>query len=238
MQFKSALMTDASGSLGGMTASRNRSGMYLRSRVVPVDPATSRQQVQRSIMADLAVEWVDMLPTQRDGWRTYAANVEHTPRFCGPIFLTGQNQFIRTNTVRLQAGLPILFIAPIIFDLGVPLTEPTTAEITQGSPPNSYNVIVPFVSPADAAGTAVLYLSRPYSPSRTYFRGPYQMMQIVSYLNLATQAVFSQNWDLQLTEFNEPAPDTVQSMRFNAITDDGRLSHAENYGITWALDSP
>ncbi len=238
MQFKSALVTDASGSIGGMTASRNRSGLYLRSRVVPVDPATSRQQTMRSIMASLVSEWIDITEPERQAWRDYAANVEHTPRFCGPIFLTGQNQFVRTNAVRHQNGFSTLIIAPTIFDTGQPLTQPTVVEITQVSPPNTYTVTVPFVAPADAAGQATMYMSRPFSPSRTYFRGPYQLMEVAPYINNDSEVTFTATWPSQSTEFNEPIVGQRNSFRFNALTDDGRLAHNENYSANWALDPP
>ena len=161
------------------------------------------------------------------------SQVEHTPRFCGPIFLTGQNQFVRTNTIRLQTGLPTLDLAPVIFDTGIPLTEPTTVQITVGSPPNSFTIVVPFVSPSDAAGLASVYLSRPFNPSRTYFRGPYQLMDTIAYAASATDVTFTGSWDDQDTEYAEPGVGDTQSLRFNAVTTDGRVAHQENYTKGW-----
>ncbi len=238
MQIKSALLTDASGSIGGMTASRNNSGLYLRSRVVPVDPSTSRQNAVRSVFASLATEWIDLTEPQRQGWRDYAANVLHTPRFCGPINLTGQNQFIRTNTIRHQTGLITLIVAPTTYDTGIPLTEPTVVEIAQLSPPNIYTITVPFVSPQSDSGRASVYLSRGYSPSRTYFAGPYQFMDQEDYAVSATEVTFTGLWTAQQTEHPEPVPDQRSSLRFNSVTSDGRVAHQEIYPVDWVLDPP
>ncbi|KKM06452.1 hypothetical protein LCGC14_1743870, partial [marine sediment metagenome] len=48
MLFKSGLITQGSGSIGGLTASHNRGGMYFRARTIPTNPATSFQTVVRN----------------------------------------------------------------------------------------------------------------------------------------------------------------------------------------------
>jgi len=238
MKYKSALVTDLSGSVGGLTASRNAGGGYFRSKVVPVDPSTSRQNAVRSVFASLASEWVALTQDLRSDWNTYAANLPVTPAFCGPMNVTGQNQFVKTNTIRHQLDLTTLQAAPTIFDTGIPLTEPTAVEITQGSPPNSFNIVVPFVSPADEAGTAGVYLGRPINESVNFYIGPYQLMFIANYADNASEFVFNGVWTAQLTEFTEPTPQDIQSLRFNAVTDDGRVAHHENYKAEWTEDVP
>ena len=48
MKFTSQVYTQASGSVGGLTYSHNRSGMYTRARSTPTDPASTLQLERRS----------------------------------------------------------------------------------------------------------------------------------------------------------------------------------------------
>ena len=70
MKFKSALVTQASGSVGGMTFSRNRYGMYTRAKGLPVNPNSEFQQAVRQIFSGLSSAWNGVLTSgQRSGWR-------------------------------------------------------------------------------------------------------------------------------------------------------------------------
>ena len=76
MLFQGPLISAASGSLGGLTASHNAGGNYLRARVVPTDPQSPRQVSLRQIVGTLSNRWVNTLSQlQRDAWETYAQNV-------------------------------------------------------------------------------------------------------------------------------------------------------------------
>ena len=48
MLFKPTIVASLSGSLGGITASHNRFGAYLRERVIPVNPGTQPQVIVRN----------------------------------------------------------------------------------------------------------------------------------------------------------------------------------------------
>lgn len=174
MKYQSALLTAASGSIGGMTASHNRGGLYLRSRVIPTDPNTSQQQTLRAIVASLANVWANNLSAaQRAGWDLYAANVPVIDTLGNSINLSGINMFIRSLTPRVQAGQTVPPGAPTIFDKGsfTPVTAISTAagqtlEIT-------FDVNDAWVAEDDAA--MLVYVSRPQNPGINYFRGPYRL---------------------------------------------------------------
>ena len=48
MLFRGTHLTDASGSLSGVTYSHNRGGAYTRNRSIPVNPNTVQQQAVRN----------------------------------------------------------------------------------------------------------------------------------------------------------------------------------------------
>lgn len=177
MLFKSALVTQVSGSIGGMTGSRNRGGMYFRARSIPVNPNTPAQVVVRAAFSNLVARWNDILtPGQRDAWNLYAAAVPLTGPLGDPVTVSGQNMYLRSNVPRLRIGESIIDSAPDIFNLGVLslVTFLTAIESTQIlsfslDPTDAWNV---------AGGFLILHQSRPLNPSINFFRGPYRLTGI------------------------------------------------------------
>ena len=173
MLFKSAIADQASGSLGGLTASRNRFGSYFRTRALPVNPATPAQTTVRATFAQLAGLWQDTLTqAQRDAWTLYGDNVPVINRIGAVIFLTGLNQYIRSNTARLQGTLARVDDAPIIFDLGT--FTPITAAFDA-----AFNGVDITFDNTDAwanegGATMLVRKSRQYAPTINFFKGPFQ----------------------------------------------------------------
>lgn len=174
MKYISALMTKASGSIRGITASRNRGGTYFRGRTSPVNPATAAQQVVRNALTSLVGFWTTVLTsTQRTNWKTYADNTPSTDSLGNSVVLTGQNMYIRSNTPRIQASLPTIANAPTTYDLGS-FTMPTlTLTAGAGTATLAY-------AGADAWATEgttsamLVYTSPPQNPSINFYKGPYK----------------------------------------------------------------
>jgi hypothetical protein len=173
MKYKSALVTQGSGSVGGMVASHNAGGMYLRARTIPTNPNTPQQAAIRGLLRDLAIAWYSELTApERLAWTVYAANVPVINALGDTIFLSGINHFIRANTPRLQAAALRIDSGPTTFNLGS-FTNPTitASEATQ--------LISLAFTNTDAwaiglGGNLLLYTSRPQNASINFFKGPYQ----------------------------------------------------------------
>ncbi len=164
MKFKSQVYTQASGSIGGVTYSRNRGGMYTRSRTIPVNPNTERQGEARSNLAQAVNAWSNTLgDTQRQAWTTYANGTPVVDRLGDQLILSGQQMFIKCTLPRLIAGLPIITAGPL--DAGLA----TTPTWTTGPTVNDNDVVAGTVTVAGAgtAGDLLVYMSEPTSPSRT-----------------------------------------------------------------------
>jgi len=175
MLIKSGLVTQGSGSLGGMTMSHNRGGYYLRARTVPTDPASSYQTILRSYMSQLANLWVNELtPAMRAAWDLYAKNVTVLNALGDAISLSGINHYIRSNLPRLQAGLPRVDSGPTTFDLG-DFTAPSAVVGTAGAPGT---IDVTFDNGDDWANeddaAMLVFGSRPQNPTINFFKGPYR----------------------------------------------------------------
>lgn len=173
MKFKSQLVTQVSGSIGGTTFSHNRGGLYQRARAIPTDPATALQTTLRGIFTSLVNNWTDVLtPGQRDQWTVYATNTPVIDKLGDPITLTGQQMYIRSNTPRVQAADASVQTGPVIFNLG-DFTPPTFAATAAAN-----TVDVTFTD-TDAWANEddsdmLVYISRPQNPSINFFKGPYQ----------------------------------------------------------------
>lgn len=184
MLIKSALATQMSGSIGGLTGSRNRSGLYLRARAVPVDPNTSRQQVVKSSMTSLVNAWVETLTDpQRVSWNDYAANVPVTNALGDSVNNTGQNWFVACNVPRLQSNappfsntLPRVDAAPVLFDRGdftdtvITLSEASGFSMT-------FDNTDAWANEDDSA--MLIYMGLPYNASRNFFKGPYRLLAVL-----------------------------------------------------------
>lgn len=166
-----------SGSIGGVTFSRNRGGPYMRTRAIPVNPNTTFQQEVRSLMATLTSGWIDDLTEdQRAAWDTYALNV-HLPNPLGADRnVGGLGMYVRSNIPRLQADpatYPRVDDAPTIFNLGT-YTLPTLGNAIE----SAQTADVTFDNTDDWAGEAasglLIFGSRAKNPSINYMKGPYR----------------------------------------------------------------
>ena len=178
MLITSPVISAGSGSIAGLTMSHNRGGMYLRSRAVPTNPNSTEQQAVRNAMSFLAAYWRNTLTElQRDAWTVYGANTAMVNKLGAQVFLTGQQQFIRTNVPRLQnAGLTVnslIVVAPTTYNLGN-LTPCSIGAVdaSDGDFEVNYDNTDDW---ATVVGSGLLvYASRPQDPSINFFRGPYR----------------------------------------------------------------
>ena len=174
MLFRPLLATDLSGSLGGIVASHNRGGPYLRNRSIPVNPNTPQQQAVRGFLASLTSLWGDTLtPTQRDDWDTYALNVPIPNAIGEPRNIGGLPMYIRSNVPRLPVSLPRVDDAPIIFNLG-DFSNPSVDSFVASAETFNLNFTAAddWANEDDAA--MLLSTSRPQNPSINFFKGPYR----------------------------------------------------------------
>lgn len=168
-----------SGKQGGIVWSRNRSGAYVRNRAVPVNPNTDRQVAVRNAVRSITIAWDTILTqAQRDAWSVYAANVTWKNKLGQDIHLTGLNHFVRSNTPRVQHGLPRVDAAPVIFDLATAELElaATASEATQDLTV-AFSTVPPWATEQDAWQFFAMGL--PQNGSIKFFGGPFRHLGII-----------------------------------------------------------
>lgn len=125
----SALAGKFSKSAGSTTASHNRYGAYMRTRVTPVNPKTTKQLTQRSQLASLSATWRTLTDAQRAAWKALGAQMTRTDSLGATYDLTGLQAFISCNRNILFTGGTVLLAAPAL----VSATAITSVTVTATS---------------------------------------------------------------------------------------------------------
>ena len=166
---------DARGSIGGQVFSRNRFGNYIRARITPVNPASSRQNTIRASIQSLAQRWSTVLTQlQRDGWEVYAAAIVRQNKLGAQIKLTGFNHYIRSNSIRLQSVVTVIDPGPTTLTLppGDPAMIATVDTAAQ-------QISVAFDENFDWVdqdeGRMFVFMSIPKSSGVTFVGGPFRL---------------------------------------------------------------
>jgi hypothetical protein len=177
MKFKSQIATQVSGSVGGTTYSHNRGGLYMRARAIPTDPGTERQNVMRTFLGLLSNAWLtELTATQRNAWNLYAANVPLLDVFGDPVFVSGQNHFIRSNSTRLQGGGNATFDAPVIFTLGLFTAPSITVDVSSGT---SLGFTTTDEWANEPGAGLMIYMGKPQNQSISFFKGPWRLLTTI-----------------------------------------------------------
>lgn len=141
----SAIVSDARGSIGGVTLSRGRGGAIARARVKPVNPRSALQSTRRAHLAHITKMWSGTLTEQeRDDWRAYAAGTSWTNKLGQTISGAGNSAMLRHNLIRGVFGMGARAGAPFSMGHagGIELSfsaENDTGKIQMDLPGGSYD---------------------------------------------------------------------------------------------------
>lgn len=150
-----------SGSLQGITSSRNRYGQYERTRATPVNPSTIFQQNVRSRLQLNADAWKGLTATQREGWGALGDQYVRTDSLGQTYSLQGFTCYCSVNQLRLLVGDTALADAPLYAPPSPILT--VTPTVTSAS----YSVAwTP--TPLGTGERILVYASPQRSAGRTY----------------------------------------------------------------------
>jgi hypothetical protein len=167
-------ITDMRGSIGGTVFSRNKSGAIARQRTTPINPRTALQSAARAILSFISQLWRSgPSAAQKEGWDTFAKNVEASNKLGETIRNTAANQFTKSNTVFRNAGIPEILDAPVIFTL--PGADPTFAIVASEA---TQELAITFDDTrewVDEDGAAlIVQMGLPQDDSINFFGGPYR----------------------------------------------------------------
>lgn len=230
MKFKSEVLTQASGSIGGVTYAHNRGGLYRRARSIPTNPNSDDQIIVRNYFSSLAVAWRDTLtPAQRDAWSDYAANSPVTDTLGDPLLLTGQQMYIRCNSVRLRAGAARVDDGPVLNGLIDLTTTGIVAAVGAGTVLVNLNASDPWANDDD--GGLVVQTSRWLPPTINFHRSPFRYLGVIAGDSTTppTPPVVISTANAYGQEASAAVTGQRIFGRFTAFAGDGRISVAKSY---------
>ena len=117
----SAIVSGASGKIGGNVFARNSSGAYARSWVKPVNTNTAKQQAVRNKFADTISAWRNVAPSDQAAWESMSPQYPYTNRLGEASQYTGQQLFNHLNM-----NLAVVGATALTYPL-VPQTFATTS---------------------------------------------------------------------------------------------------------------
>lgn len=103
---------EARGSVGSLTASRNRSGAIVRQNASPVQPRTQATQLVRYDVQAVNKAFQNLTAVEISNWNDFAVANPRPDVFGNSIARTGLNWFVALNTRLRTAGLSILTNPP------------------------------------------------------------------------------------------------------------------------------
>lgn len=173
MKYNSALLTEASGSMGGIVASHNAGGSYFRKRVTPTNPNTSFQQGVRNNLSILQTRFLSTVTAaQRAAWATYAATTPVTDSLGASRHLSAQQWYVACNSLRLQSALTVVDAGPVTSGLPT-MTSPVPTIVAAGS-----TMSLAFTNTDawanEVGGAMLVFASRARNATINFFKGPYR----------------------------------------------------------------
>ncbi len=179
MKFKSLLLAQASGSVGGTTYSRNKGGMYIRSRSLVVTPKTPQQVAAQNAIKTLTARWQGLSLAVRTGWKNYAVNVPILNALGESRVIPELSWYIKCNSIRLQAlgATGIIDAAPTTFSLAVLTTPVPTFTHPTGMSLAYTNTDAWAIT---TGGYLFVQMSRPLSPTIVFPKANFRYMDKVA----------------------------------------------------------
>lgn len=121
MKFKSAIITDASGSLGGATFSKNKGGLFVRARIKGTNPQSDAQTAQRGQFAAISAAWRGLTDVQRTAWEAATAYFPYQDKLGQTKNYSGAQLFGKLNG-GIRSASPS---ASLLTDPPAPIAVPT-----------------------------------------------------------------------------------------------------------------
>lgn len=171
------MVTDARGSVGGVTYSRNRGGAYSRARVAPINVRSTKQTQVRANFAANSKAWSGTLTAaQRTAWTNFAASNPRVNILGAPIIISGLAMFNSLNQVLTQLGSAAELDPPA--DLSVPALATVTGCDTDAA--LSTVMFTSAVQAVVANAKYYVFATRPMAPGKTPQQSDYRFLQAIA----------------------------------------------------------
>lgn len=134
-----SMIGELSGKMGGMVFSRNKSGQYIRSYVVPVNPNTGAQLTARASFAGAVGSFHSLDPAEKTQWQNFAQTAFNPKGAINTGQFSGINAYTALNQMVIHGNKYLT--APTLAVNGTPLVgQPTYGSLTFSDTPPVFTV--------------------------------------------------------------------------------------------------
>ena len=168
------VVAEARGKLNGGVFSKSAAGNVLRTKVTPVNPASTAQQAVRSGLTALAQAWRGLTVAQRAGFKALATQVSTSNIFGDNVTFSGMAMYSRINRHRQAITQTLLTDAPALPTLSAVTSLSVTA--TAGTP--TLSVVY---APTVPTGHSMIVRATPQmSAGRSFVKGKFVQLAVVA----------------------------------------------------------
>ena len=158
-----AIVTDGRGKLGGHVFSKNKAGAYIRTKVTPSNPQTSRQTTVRALFGAISQQWSGLTQAVRDGFNEAVPSWSKTDIFGDIKNPSGKALFQRLNNQAQVVGFPAVAAVPEKQELPVDVITAITVNDTTGT-------ITATGASTDSAFKTVIYATAPLTAGTSFVK--------------------------------------------------------------------
>jgi hypothetical protein len=167
------------GKIGGHVASQNRAGAYFRTKVTPINPQSSFQNLVRARLTDISKAWRLLTEAQRVGWNAAVQSFAQTDVFGDLRNPSGLNLYVKLNSNLQKIGLASISSAPNPAGVAKTNIVSLTAVVTGG-------VVTLTMSGAVPAGVSlVVEATAPQSAGVSFVKSEFRIIKIVAAAGVA-----------------------------------------------------
>lgn len=177
--IKSAVWSEARGSVGGTTYARNKAGLYARNRSKPVNPNTVNQSRVRSQFQSTAYGFGDLTVEQVAAWNQFAQGYPAVNKVGDTYTPSGRQMYMLCNqNLRAIGEDPIAappYDVPIVPDCDISAVV-LTLETVAGPPQIMDRISVDGVTSGLATGVVLFQCTPNMQPARQSYRNRMRQM--------------------------------------------------------------
>lgn len=160
-----AIVADLRNKLNGTVFAKNRYGLYARTKVTPVNPQTTYQQQNRSVLGNNSAAWRGLTQDQRNAWIAAAPNFPVTDIFGNVHILSGQALYVKLNNNLANAGQSAISVPP------TPVSMPAITLLSIAGTAGTPTLTAAFDATSAGAGfTPLFYATPPIIASKLYVK--------------------------------------------------------------------
>jgi hypothetical protein len=169
-----AIVADGRGKLGGHVFSKNRAGSYMRTKVTPVNPSSTKQVESRQRLSTSAIAWRGLTAGNRLQWNAAVGAFTKTDIFGDIRKPTGFNLFCALNNNLAQVGVAQIDVPPL------PVAVPSLTELTPSQVHAGATSIAFAATPTIAGFQLVIKGTSPVSAGKSFVKSEFRVVSSVA----------------------------------------------------------